>query len=125
MSQRLLLAIAGIGGAMSAAIDAAARHLLAADPYRLELATTSARYGLVHAAALVGLALWYSRSRWFGAAGWCFAAGLALFCGSLDAVALGGSADLVVLTPWGGTAFILGWLILAMAAWRMRPPTPD
>lgn len=123
MSERVFLAVAGASGAISAAIDAAANHLLAGDPHRAALAATAARYGLIHAAALLGLALLIARSRsvWGLAAGWLFVAGLALFCGALDLVAFGAPAGLTALAPWGGTAFILGWSALLIAALRSRP----
>jgi uncharacterized membrane protein YgdD (TMEM256/DUF423 family) len=87
MNERIWVAIAGLCGAAAVGADAAARHLLAGDPYRLDLAATAARYGLLHAAALVGVAA-LGRSRASGAAatwlvisGWCLAAGMVLFCG--------------------------------------------
>lgn len=122
MPERVFLLMAGLWGAISVAIDAVARHLLAAEPYRMDLAATSARYGLFHAAALLGIALFAARGFWLTAAGWFFVAGLILFCGSLDAIALGASPALATITPWGGTAFILGWLAVAIAAWRGRAP---
>jgi uncharacterized membrane protein YgdD (TMEM256/DUF423 family) len=123
MSERVFLAVAGASGAISVAIDAAASHLLAGDPYRAALAATAARYGLIHATALLGLALLIARSRgiWAVVAGWLFVAGLALFCGGLDLVTLGAPAWLTELVPWGGTAFILGWIALLVAALRPRP----
>ena len=118
---RCFLAAAGIAGAISVAADAAARHLLAGDAARLELATIAARYGLIHAAALLGVAILAGRGGfWPRAAGWLFIAGLILFCLSLDLVALGASSRLTALTPWGGSAFILGWLALLIAALRPR-----
>lgn len=123
MPTRFFLAVSGISGAISVAVDAAATHLLAADPYRLGLAATSARYGLLHAAALLGLALLGARRGggvWLAAAGWCFVAGLALFCGSLDLLAAGAPHGFAVAAPWGGTAFILGWLAILIAALRAK-----
>ena len=123
MSERVFLAVAWASGAISAAIDAAASHLLASDPYRAALAAAAARYGLIHAAALLGLAVLVARSPslWACIAGWLFVAGLALFCGGLDLVALGAPGGLTVLAPFGGTAFILGWIALLVAALRPRP----
>jgi uncharacterized membrane protein YgdD (TMEM256/DUF423 family) len=120
---RIFLASAGVSGAISVGADAAAVHLLAGDPYRLGLAATAARYGLIHAAALVALALLIERRGgfWPAAAGWCFVAGLALFCGSLDLLAAGAPHGFAVAAPWGGTAFIIGWLAVLVAALR---PTP-
>ncbi|HKT18548.1 MAG TPA: DUF423 domain-containing protein [Stellaceae bacterium] len=123
MSARVFLAIAGASGAVSAAIDAAADHLLTGDPHRAALAATAARYGLIHAAALLALSVLIARSHsvWLLASGWFFIAGLALFCGGLDLVAAGAPPRLAMLVPWGGAAFILGWIALLIAALRPRP----
>lgn len=123
MTKRAFLVIAGLSGAISVSTDAAARHLLAGDAHRLQLAATSARYGLVHAAALVGVAALCDRNGpgfWLGASGWLFIAGLALFCGSLDLIAAGAPAGLAALAPWGGTAFIAAWTALLIAALAPR-----
>jgi uncharacterized membrane protein YgdD (TMEM256/DUF423 family) len=48
---------------------------------------------------------------------WCLLAGIVLFSGSLYALALTGNRALGVITPLGGLAFIVGWLLLA---WRLR-----
>lgn len=123
MTGRAFLVIAGLSGAISVGTDAAARHLLAGDAYRFELAATSARYGLIHAAALVGVAVLCDRDGagfWLGASGWLFVAGLALFCGSLDLIAAGAPPGLAALAPWGGTAFIAAWVALLVAALATR-----
>lgn len=123
MTGRVFLGAAGLSGAISVAADAVARHALASDPYRFDLAITSSRYGLLHAAALLGIAGLSRREEsgfWLGASGWLFIAGLVLFCGTLDLVALGAPRGLVALTPWGGTAFIAGWIALLIAALRPR-----
>jgi uncharacterized membrane protein YgdD (TMEM256/DUF423 family) len=53
-----------------------------------------------------------------GAAGWLFVAGTVLFSFSLYALALSGVRALGAVTPFGGVAFIAGWLALAWAAVR-------
>ncbi len=123
MRPRIFVAVAGLTGAVSVGADAAARHLLAGDAYRLDLAMTSARYGLIHAAALLAIAAWQDRNGsgfWLGTAGWLFVAGIGLFCGSLDLIAAGAPHGFAMLTPWGGTAFIAGWISLLIAALRSR-----
>ncbi len=123
MARRAFLAAAGLGGGLAVITDAAAQHLLAGDTYRLDLATTAARYGLIHAVALVGLVAISRDGKggfWFGAAGWCFIAGLVLFCGSLDLIAAGVPHALAAAAPWGGTAFILGWIAVLVAAFMPR-----
>jgi uncharacterized membrane protein YgdD (TMEM256/DUF423 family) len=51
-------------------------------------------------------------------AGWAFLVGGALFGGTLYAMALGGPRWLGAVTPIGGTALIIGWLLLAWNGWR-------
>jgi uncharacterized membrane protein YgdD (TMEM256/DUF423 family) len=122
--ERIFLAIAGLAGALSVAGDAVAAHALASDAHRMELAATAARYGLVHAAALVALAFLIERAAsrfWLLAAGWLFVAGVALFCGSLDLLAAGAAHGWAIFAPWGGSAFIAGWLAVFVAAIRARP----
>ena len=48
---------------------------------------------------------------------WCLLAGIVLFSSSLYALALTGNRALGMITPLGGLAFIIGWLLLA---WRLR-----
>ena len=48
---------------------------------------------------------------------WCLLAGIVLFSGSLYALALTGNRALGMITPVGGLAFIIGWVLLA---WRLR-----
>ena len=62
----------------------------------------------IHVPERAGLAL----------AGWLFVAGIALFSGSLYAMALTGVRALGAITPIGGVAFLAGWLSLAFAASR-------
>ena len=124
MNERLFLAAAGLSGALSVGVDAVAVHRLADDAYRLGLATTAARYGLFHAVALIGVVALSRSGRggfWLGAAGWLFVAGLVLFCGSLDLIAAGAPHAFATAAPWGGTAFIFGWVAILVAAFRPCP----
>jgi uncharacterized membrane protein YgdD (TMEM256/DUF423 family) len=131
--QRYILAFAGLAGAVSVGGDAAARHLLAFDAARVDLASTAARYGLIHALALLGLAaLWNQTQRgtarmFLAASAWCFIGAIVLFCGSLGLMAAGFPPDLARAVPVGGSLFILGWAVLFMAAVAFvskAPPAP-
>jgi uncharacterized membrane protein YgdD (TMEM256/DUF423 family) len=51
------------------------------------------------------------------AAAWLMLAGTLLFCGSIYARALGASPGIVGAAPYGGIAFMLGWLALAASPW--------
>lgn len=121
---RYWLAIAGLGGFASIVAGAVAAHVAGGDPQAAEWLRTGATYGLVHAAVLIAiLALAQGREPRRGAAavaGWSFSIGIALFSGSLFALAASRAAWLAWVTPVGGLAFMLGWASLAILACRRR-----
>src|SRR5438477_508139 len=49
---------------------------------------------------------------------WLFVAGIALFSGSLYALALTGVRYFGAITPVGGVAFLAGWLVIAWTVAR-------
>lgn len=116
------LGLAGIIGALGVAAGAFGAHALrqTLPPRALEIWQTGVFYQLVHALALMGLALLVERrpSRWAEATGWLFFAGVILFSGSLYALATSGVGWLGAITPLGGLAFIAGWICLAVAGLR-------
>lgn len=83
---------------------------------------TGVQYQLIHALALLGVALLALQrpGRLLSAAGGLFVAGILLFSGSLYLLTLTGVGKLGMITPIGGTAFLAGWLCLALAGWRIR-----
>ena len=91
---------------------------------------TAVTYHAGHALALVAcglLALHVGRagSRALAVAGVAFAAGIALFSGSLYLMAFTGWTRLGMITPLGGVALIAGWIAFAVAAARLpSPPAP-
>src|SRR4051812_33114007 len=106
----------GLTGVAAGAFGAhALRARLPAD--LLAVWETAARYQLIHALALLVVALAASRaaSGAVTAAGWLFAVGILLFSGSLYALALSGVRVLGALTPLGGVCFLAGWAALALA----------
>jgi uncharacterized membrane protein YgdD (TMEM256/DUF423 family) len=110
---------ASLGGALSVAMGAVGSH--AAGMRDAGFLATASHYGMVHAAALLALAAIADRFAGFGArlvglAAWLFIAGLLLFSGGLAAVALIGATPLVHIVPFGGMAYILGWVALGAAA---------
>ncbi|MNW18595.1 hypothetical protein D3C71_2182230 [compost metagenome] len=52
-------------------------------------------------------------------AGVSFALGILLFSGSLYLLTLTGVGKLGIVTPFGGLAFLAGWVCLGLAAWRL------
>ncbi len=114
---RGLLLAAALLGAAGVALGAFGAHGLRArlDARSLEIWETAVRYHLLHAVALLALALSPQAPALRGP-GSLFVAGIALFSGSLYALALGGPRALGPVTPLGGLAFVAGWLWLAKAA---------
>lgn len=86
----------------------------------LDVFETAARYQMYHALAL--LAAGWAAERWPGgtavAAGWMFVVGIVVFSGSLYLLSLTGIRWLGAITPVGGAAFLVGWALLAWAAFR-------
>jgi uncharacterized membrane protein YgdD (TMEM256/DUF423 family) len=76
------------------------------------------RYQMYHALALLACA--WAVTKWPGtlviASGWLFLVGTVIFSGTLYALALTGVRWLGALTPFGGVAFLAGWLCFASAA---------
>jgi|SRR5690349_4985848 len=119
---RLYFALGAISAFIAVALGAFAAHGLKSrlDPAMLATFETGVRYHMYHALAL--LAVGWACTRWPGAAanasGWLFIAGTVLFSGSLYALSLTGVRALGAITPFGGAAFLAGWLCLAWAAWK-------
>jgi len=82
---------------------------------------TGVMYQLVHALALLAVALLAVQipGRLMTWAGISFVVGIVLFSGSLYLLTLTGVTRLGIITPFGGLAFLAGWLLLGMAAWRL------
>jgi uncharacterized membrane protein YgdD (TMEM256/DUF423 family) len=85
---------------------------------------TAVQYHAWHALGLltVGLTGFQLEGGWLKAAGWLLVAGIALFSGSLYALALGAPKGLGLVTPFGGLAFIAGWIAFALGVIYARTP---
>lgn len=118
---RIFFLIGSVSGFVAVGLGAFAAHGLKArlPADLLAIFETGVRYQMYHALALLAAA--WAHSRWPGtlasASGWLFVAGTLLFSGSLYVLALSGVRWLGAVTPFGGLAFLAGWLCLAAAAW--------
>ena len=93
------------------------------DARRLVDYETAARNHMIHAVALilVGLVGRGAKSAWaVHFAGAAFLIGILLFCGGLYGFALSNNKSFVSAAPAGGISFMVGWAVLAIAAWRAR-----
>ena len=122
--ERLFAVLGSLSGFLAVLAGAFAAHSLRQKLAANDMAVfeTAARYQMYHALALLAVA--WASGRWPGTSiqlsGWMFVAGTLLFSGSLYALALTGIRWLGAVTPFGGLAFLIGWLCLAWAAWSSR-----
>jgi len=86
---------------------------------------TAVQYQMFHALALLILGVLLHtvvstdlQIKRFRLAGNLFLVGLVLFCGSLYLLAITSVKIIGAITPFGGLAFILAWLVLLFALYR-------
>ena len=119
-----LLFWGALNAALAVAMGAFGAHGLkdSLEPGLLAAYQTGAQYHVFHALGLlaVGTIARFHPNRMVIGAGWLLFVGIVLFSGSLYALALSGERWLGMITPFGGTVFILGWLLLAIGVTR-RP----
>lgn len=118
------IVFAGLSGAITVAMGAYAAHSGGGEVARGWL-HTGAQYGLWHSIALVAVAAVRARApgRLLAASAVLFAAGIALFSGSLFVRALFAWTWIAPATPLGGLCLIAGWLMLA--AWGVTRVAED
>lgn len=124
---RIFLVFGSLALLLAVAMGAFGAHLLKTRlaPEMMAVYETAVRYHFYHALGLlvVGLlALHVSAAALLGWVGGLMATGLILFCGSLYTLSLSDVRGLGMITPVGGLAFIVAWLLLAVAVWRAKPP---
>ena len=118
------LLVAAINGFLAVAAGAFGAHGLQGklDEHAMTIFETAARYQMYHALAM-GLAAFAARnaaaSSMANGAAIFFLAGIVLFSGSLYVLALTGMRAVAFVTPFGGLAFLVGWVALAWAATKL------
>ena len=116
------IGFAAVSGAVSVIAGAFAAHGLDAVAEAKEIGWlhTGSQYAAIHALAMLAVACLAGMGRLRAgpavAAQWLFLVGSVLFPAALYGLALHGPRLLGAIAPIGGTAFILGWLLLAAGA---------
>ena len=118
---KTFLLVGAVTGLLAVGFGAFGAHGLRGrlSPEMLAVFETGVRYHMYHALAILLVAALIGRiegGRLLPVAGWCFAAGIAIFSGSLYALAVTGVTVLGAITPIGGLAFLAGWACLIIAA---------
>jgi uncharacterized membrane protein YgdD (TMEM256/DUF423 family) len=119
------LVLAGVNGAIAVVAGAMASHSGGLSTGAATTIRLGGSYQLAHALAL-GLASFAARGTArprADAAAWLFLAGIILFSGGLYLLALTDAHLFAYMVPFGGLSFIAGWLMLALAAFRLEDPT--
>ncbi len=122
MYKRFLLS-AALAAFLAVGLGAFAAHGLRGqlDENLMEVFQTGVRYHFFHALGLALIAMLvkqYPDSKLLCWAGWLMLAGIVVFSGSLYLLTLSGLTWLGMITPFGGLAFLAGWLLLAVFAYR-------
>ena len=124
ITSRTILIAAALAGAAAVACGAFGAHALRATLDEQALATwrTAIDYAFWHALALLGTAALARDgvTRALAIAAIAFVVGIVLFSGSLCVLALGAPRGAGIITPFGGVAFIVGWLALAVHAAKQK-----
>lgn len=120
---KLFLVVGALAAMLAVVLGAFGAHALRArlTPDLLAIYNTGVQYHFWHALGLlvIGIvAIQLPSSIVLKWAGWLMLAGIVIFSGSLYVLALSGVRWLGAITPIGGVAFILGWLLLAIAVAR-------
>jgi uncharacterized membrane protein YgdD (TMEM256/DUF423 family) len=115
VSTRAALLVGAAGGS-AVLLGAFGAHALRGilDAHSSELWHTAVSYHMWHALALA-LAVALGSGRSGRIAAFAFVLGIVLFSGSLYALALGAPRWTGIITPFGGLAFITGWIALGLS----------
>lgn len=120
--------LCAVSGFSCVAIGAFGAHAIE-DPAARALISTGEQWQIMHTmASLAALTYrsWGAKIARF--VPFFFLTGIVLFSGSLYAMGLGAPRWLGMITPVGGVLFLVGWAIMAWAAWRFlmsRDPAPE
>lgn len=114
LATRLLIALAGLSGALGVGLSAAAAHVTGGN------LTTAAQFLLFHAPALLALVALIAVGAVHPAvaqvAGYLLVLGLVLFCGDLSRRVFSGVALFPKAAPTGGMLLMIGWVLMAVSA---------
>ncbi|MHA2391091.1 MAG: DUF423 domain-containing protein [Promethearchaeota archaeon] len=118
------LIIGAIGAALAVSAGAFGAHFLdgvVSDSTYVTF-TKAVRYQMYHSIGLILIAILSSQftKKALNIAGWCFIIGILAFSGSLYLIVFTGIQELGWIAPFGGIAFVIGWLCLAYAGFQKK-----
>jgi uncharacterized membrane protein YgdD (TMEM256/DUF423 family) len=123
----IFLFLGSINAMLAVALGAFGAHMLKdkLSEKMLGVFETGVQYHMIHAIGLIVIAILIKNASvsstlptW---SGWLLMSGIVLFSGSLYALSLSGITKLGIITPFGGVAFLAGWLLIAIYAVSSKP----
>jgi uncharacterized membrane protein YgdD (TMEM256/DUF423 family) len=119
------LKAAALLGALAVALGAFGAHALRqkVSEAAINIFETAVRYQFYHVIALLAVGIFFRDfgNKWMVWAGWLFIAGIVLFSGSLYMLTYVKATEktaynwIGAITPFGGLAFIAGWVCMFIA----------
>ncbi|WP_040512872.1 DUF423 domain-containing protein [Gracilibacillus halophilus] len=113
---KLFLVLGALNGFLAVALGAFGAHGLESRLSEKMLSTweKAVNYQMFHTMALLvtGLLLQRINAVSLTTAGWFFFIGVVLFSGSLYIYSVSGLKGFAMITPIGGVAFLIGWILL-------------
>lgn len=117
---KLFIIIGAINGFLAVALGAFGAHGLEGKLTEKQLATweKAVDYQMFHTAAILatGLLMQKIQAASLTWAGWMFLVGIIIFSGSLYIYSTTSIRMFAMTTPIGGFAFLIGWVLLGIAA---------
>lgn len=120
--KRLFIMFGVINGFLAVALGAFGAHGLEGNLTDAMLAIwdKAVNYQMFHTTALLiaGVLSLKVKDKTLIYAGWSFLIGIILFSGSLYFYSTTGIKGLAMITPFGGVVFLIGWILLGIAAMK-------
>lgn len=120
---KVLLLIGVINGFLAVALGAFGAHGLEGKLSEKMLSTweKAVQYQMFHTIAIfiAGIMLLRFDHSMLVSAGWTFLLGIILFSGSLYIYSLSGIKTFAMITPIGGVAFLVGWVLLGLSIMKI------
>ena len=121
--QKITLLLGAISSGVAVAIGAFGAHALKATlelSQRTATFETAVKYQFYHSLGLliIGLLMYKFQHNLMNYAVWSHLAGILLFSGSLYILCLTNNTKWALITPFGGLAFIVGWVLLALSIYK-------
>ncbi|MBP2242549.1 uncharacterized membrane protein YgdD (TMEM256/DUF423 family) [Cytobacillus eiseniae] len=118
---KLFIIIGAVNAFLAVALGAFGAHGLEkmVEPKYLETWKTGVTYQMFHATGILVIGVLLGKlpaTALLSWSGWAMLIGIILFSGSLYILTLTGVSVLGAITPLGGVSFLIGWVLLIIAA---------